>query len=261
MHSATMLDTIVNDVQRRLNERKQLTPFDQVVTLAKQRIPGEVFRLALCQPGMSLIAEVKRASPSKGALNLTLDPDTQAQSYARAGASAISVLTEEDHFKGSLHDLARVRKAVEKPLLRKDFIIDPYQIWEARAWGADAVLLIVAILDDTQLRQLLEETRQAQVAALVEVHNEADLARALSAGADIIGINNRNLHDFSVSLNTTFSLRPFIPPGTLVVSESGIRRREDVERLEQIEVDAVLIGEALVTTPDPHVAIQELLGR
>jgi indole-3-glycerol phosphate synthase len=184
-----------------------------------------------------------------------------ARLYAHAGAQAVSVLTEPDFFRGSLGDLQAAREAVNLPLLGKDFILEPYQVYEARLFGADAILLIVAILPPKKLGQLLLLSQELGMDTLVEVHQEAEAETALEANAPIIGINNRNLQDFSVDLNTTLRLRPMIPPGVLVVSESGIHSYADMDLLRQTRVDAVLIGEALVTNPDPLAKIKELLGQ
>lgn len=197
-----------------------------------------------------LIAEVKRASPSKGLLTHDFDPVRLATAYEAGGAAAISVLTDQRFFQGRLDHLTAVRQAVRLPVLRKDFILDPYQIVEARAAGTDAVLLIVAVLGDADLKGLLAEAARWGMAALVEVHDEAEAARALAAGARIIGVNNRNLRDFSVNLETTARLRPLIPPDVILVSESGIRTAQDVQRLAAMGVDAVLVGEALVRAKD-----------
>jgi indole-3-glycerol phosphate synthase len=201
-----------------------------------------------------LIAEVKRASPSKGLLSRDFDPVRLATAYEIGGAAAISVLTDKRFFQGHLDHLAAVRQAVRLPVLRKDFILDPYQIVEARAAGADAILLIVAALGDADLRDLLAEAARWGMAALVEVHDEAEVARALAAGAKIVGVNNRNLRDFSARL------RPLIPPDVILVSESGIHRAEDVRRLADMGVDAILVGEALVRAKDVVAKVRELLG-
>lgn len=260
MTTATNLDGIVSRAQQRLEARKVATPLAKVVALARRQPYTRDLARALRGPRLNLIAEVKRASPSKGPLKPDLDPAALAAEYAKAGAAAISVLTEEDHFGGSLADLASVRSAVDVPLLRKDFVVDPYQVWEARAHGADAVLLIVAVLTDDELKRLLSECQRAALSALVEVHDELELERALKAGATIVGINNRDLRDFTVSLDTTRRLRPMVPDGVVVVSESGIRSRADVEILEALGVQAMLVGEALVTASQPGRKIKELLG-
>ena len=194
---------------------------------------------------------MKRASPSRGLLSHHFDPVELAQIYVRNGARAISVITDARFFQGKLEYLTQVKETlvqmgVQVPVLRKDFIFDPYQVWEARVAGADAVLLIVAVLSDKLLRELLQLTRRLGMEALVEVHNEQELARAITAGARVIGINNRDLRTFEVDLRVTERLRPLIPPDILVVSESGIHTAEDVRRLAALQVDAILVGESLV---------------
>lgn len=230
--------------------------------IAAQRPPLDMVRF-LRQPGVSVIAEIKRASPSKGALNLGMDPAAQARLYAEAGADAISVLTEPTRFRGSPEDLMEARKALasgplERPVLRKDFIVDSYQVLEARAWGADAVLLIVAALTDDSLASLSTQAMALGLTPLVEVHTEDELRRALACDAPLIGINNRNLRDFSISLETTRRLRPLIPGDRLVVSESGIREPAQMRELAALGVDAALIGEALVTSNDPAATLRVL---
>lgn len=219
---------------------------------------------AVRAPGMSVIAEVKRASPSKGDIRPDLDVAEVASLYERAGASAISVLTEERYFKGSLDDLRAARQACGLPVLRKDFIIDPYQIWEAAEAGADAILLIVAALSSSQLDHLLAESVVAAVDCLVEVHNAEELEIAkLALGSGLpaaIGINNRDLRTFEVHLETTLNLIKSVPEGMSVVSESGIRNREDVDTLAAAGVKAVLIGETLMRSPDPGAKLRELLS-
>jgi indole-3-glycerol phosphate synthase len=212
-------------------------------------------------PPVRLIAEVKRASPSRGLLRADFDPAALARAYQEAGAAAISVLTDERFFQGHLDHLAVVRRAAALPVLRKDFIVDEIQIPQSVAAGADAILLIAAALLAEKLRALRLRAAEAGLASLVEVHDEVDLDRALESGAEIIGLNNRDLGDFSVSLAVTERLRPRIPAGRLVVSESGVQERSDVLRLQEAGVDAILVGEALVRAPDPAVKLRELLGR
>lgn len=207
---------------------------------------------ALREKRPAVIAEIKRASPSKGLLARDFHPLRLARAYLQAGAAAISVITDEPYFQGSLEYLAAVRSQVGLPLLRKDFILDPVQIEEARAFGADAVLLIVAALSPEELRELLHYAQRLGLSALVEVHQEEELEIALSAGAQILGINNRNLRTFEVSVETTLGLLPRIPRDRVVVSESGLSQGETLERLARAGVTAFLIGEALVTAPDPE---------
>lgn len=209
--------------------------------------PPRGFRRALlAYPGVSIIAEVKKASPSKGVICPDFDPVAIAMNYERSGAQAISVLTDVDFFQGSLLYLMQVRQAVQLPVLRKDFIIDELQIKEAHLHGADAILLIAAILDLQQLRDYQVYAGEYGMDVLVEVHDERELERALTAGSGLIGINNRNLKDFSMDLDTTFRLKKLIPADIPVVSESGLRDQADIKRLEEAEVAAALIGETLM---------------
>jgi indole-3-glycerol phosphate synthase len=210
---------------------------------------------------IELIAEVKRASPSKGDLRVDLDVASLVLSYDRAGAAAVSVLTEPAFFKGSFADLARAREVVDLPLLCKDFIVDHYQVCQARLAGADCILLIVAALSLEELEELMSLAHQLGMSALVEVHDEQELDTAVSVGAGLVGINNRNLVDFSVDLGTTSKLAQRAPAGMMLVSESGIRSHADVLVLERTGVKAVLVGETLVTSPDPEAEIRELMGR
>jgi indole-3-glycerol phosphate synthase len=215
---------------------------------------------------VQVIAEVKRASPSRGVLAGADACRRLPLVYAENGAAAISILTEADHFQGDLRHLTDARSELERffgsgrpALLRKDFLFEPYQLWESRAGGADAVLLIVAILSDRRLRELLVLARELEMECLVECHDEREVKRALAAEAEIVGINNRDLRTFEVDLSTTERLRFLIPEGAVVVSESGIHARADVERLADLGVDAVLVGEALVTAADPGAKLRELL--
>lgn len=258
--NGNILDRIVKSTRESLAKRIKDKPLPEIEVMARQSGLARDFTGALRQPGASIIAEIKRASPSKGWLNESLDPSRQAESYAAGGASAISVVTEQDFFHGSFADLEAARSAVDLPVLCKDFIITPYQVFEARAHKADAVLLIAAILDAVALKELLNTARQLGMAALVETHNAEDVAVAMSAGARIVGINNRNLADFTVDLNTSIKLRPQVPSWVPVVSESGIGRREDVVALERAKVNAVLVGESLVKSKDPAAAIRALRG-
>jgi indole-3-glycerol phosphate synthase len=232
--------------------------------------PRDLIAALRTAPGVALIAEVKRASPSKGVLRPDLDPVELAVTYAAGGASAISVLTDERFFQGRLEHLTHIRAQVAShpaddhqpqplPLLRKDFIVHAYQVYEARAAGADALLLIAAVLSDAELEGLLSLTHALGMAALVEVHNEQELRRVLRLAPRLIGVNNRDLTDFSVDLNVCLRLRPLIPPGVCMVAESGIHTRADVARLAAAGVDAMLVGEALVTASDIGAKIRELL--
>ncbi len=222
--------------------------------------PPPDFRAALSAPGLSVIAEVKRRSPSRGSLAADLDPVLQSKRYAEGGASAISVLTEPSHFGGSNADLEAVRNSVSVPTLRKDFTLDPVQIWEAKAIGAGAVLLIVAILDDDTLAALHAEASLAGLAALVEVHSEEEAERALAIGAEIIGVNNRDLSTFETDLATAERIAPLIAGVAVKVGESGIHTAPDARRMAAAGYDAVLVGESLVRSQDPSALIRQLRG-
>ena len=256
----TILDRIVADKRQELARRQREQPIETLQQLASASGgPTRSLATALRAHPPGLIAEIKRASPSRGLLRPGLDAAALARTYAEAGAAAISVLTEERHFRGSLADLKAVRQAVEgPPLLRKDFIFDMYQLFEARAHGADAILLIVAILNPALLTSFIALARTLGLECLVEVHDELELERALVAGAEIIGINNRDLRTFEVDLVTTERLRPLVPPEVTVVAESGVHTRADVQRLAGLGVHGVLIGEALVLAEDPAAKIREL---
>ncbi|MBT4511893.1 MAG: indole-3-glycerol phosphate synthase TrpC [Chloroflexi bacterium] len=255
-----ILDEIIATTWKLLEERKLNRPLADLDCAVMNQQPPIDFAAALSEPGIGLIAEIKRASPSKGPLAPDLDATSTAITYEESGANAISVLTETEYFKGSLADLEAVRGSVAIPILRKDFIVDPYQIWEARASGADAVLLIAAALPTSDLLRLYKTVEGLAMTALVEVHNRKELERVLGINPKVIGINNRNLSDFSVSLETTLELRSLIPNDKIVVSESGIHTRDDVKKLEQSGVNAILVGEALVKSADPSLKIRELIG-
>jgi len=254
-----ILDEIVEAKAEELTKRKQNMPLSELEKLGSKGSKKD-FTAALKGDDIRLIAEVKQASPSRGVLRTDLDPVKLARIYAQNGAAAISVLTEERYFGGSLEHLAAIGEAMDNiPLLRKDFIFDPYQVYESRAYGASALLLIVAILSDSELSELLSLSHELGLMCLVEVHNQAELERAIMSGAQIIGINNRDLKTFAVDLETTRRLRPLIPRGRIVVSESGIKDRGDVQKLRQWGVDAMLVGEALVTAGDIDKKVKELL--
>ncbi len=256
-----ILEEIVAHKRREVEEAKRLHPFSEVLARARQAPPPRGFAWALRRGDrVALIAEVKRASPSKGPIKPDLDPAALAAAYASGGADALSVLTERKWFLGSWEDLHAARAAVKLPVLRKDFIVDPWQVWETRAEGADALLLIVRALEDPRFRELLQASREAGLAALVEVHDEAEMLRAVDAGAEVIGINNRNLDTFVTDLATTERLAPLAPRGTTLVGESGISSRADVERLCRAGVHAVLVGEELVKSPDAAEAVRRLLA-
>ncbi len=256
-----VLERIVSDNIPLLESRKERLPVVELEKMAAEQPPPLSLTAALRGERIRLIAEVKKASPSKGVIRHDFDPVAIARTYAGNGASAISVLTESLYFQGSLEYLKNIKKAVGNrlPLLRKDFIHDAYQVYEARAFGADSLLLIVAILDADRLDCLLALSHELGMDCLVEVHNESELDTAIEAGAGIIGINNRDLKDFTVDLATTRRLRPLIPPDRIVVSESGIKTRGDLDMLEEMGVHGVLIGEALMSAPDIAAAMKELM--
>lgn len=255
-----ILDNIVRDKRADLAEAKKRAPLAELRQRPLFQQARRGFARALAAPGRAIIAEVKRASPSRGLIRADFDPVAIALRYTDAGARAISVLTEERYFLGHLDYLARIRESVGVPLLRKDFLIDAYQLYEARAYGADAVLLIASILPDTLLRELMWLAEELNLASLVEVHSDEELDRALAAGACIVGINNRDLRTFHTTLETTERLAPRIPPGVLTVAESGIDTTADIERLEACGVRAFLIGEALMRAEDPGAKLASLLG-
>ncbi|HSJ34016.1 MAG TPA: indole-3-glycerol phosphate synthase TrpC [Acidimicrobiia bacterium] len=253
-----MLDEIVAATRRRLPAvLDRQAGFE---SLAADMPPASSFRNALRSDGISVIAEVKRRSPSRGDLDPELNPVAQAVRYAAGGAAAVSVLTEPEYFSGSPDDLATVAATLSVPVLRKDFIVHPAQIWEARGLGASAVLLIVAALGREELGGLLEVCRQAGVDALVEVHDADEVAVALAAGAEIVGVNNRNLADFTVDLATSEHLAPLLADVAVTVSESGISTAADAARMRAAGFNAVLVGEALVRSPDPAALVRELRG-
>jgi indole-3-glycerol phosphate synthase len=255
----TVLDDILDGVRVDLAEREAALPFDRLKELA-ERTPGALDGLAaLRAPGVSVIAEVKRRSPSRGALATIADPAALAFDYQSAGAAAVSVLTERRRFGGSLADLDSVRVAVDIPVLRKDFVVSPYQVWEARAHGADIVLLIVAALEQARLVGLLERIESLGMTALVEVHDEAEARRATDAGARLIGVNARNLRTLEVDRDTFARVAPTLPAGVTKVAESGVRGPRDLLAYAAAGADAVLVGEAAVTGGDPRHAVAELV--
>lgn len=256
------LEEIVHRSQEELKARKKRLPLTDVRRLAKARPPPLDLATALRGDSVRLIAEVKKASPSRGVIREDFNPVAIAGTYAAGGAAAISVLTEAHFFQGSLEYLRDIRNALGEnrpPLLRKDFIFDPYQVYESLAYGADSLLLIAAILTPEMLVALCALSCELGLSCLVEVHNESDLETALESGAGIIGINNRDLNTFTVDLATTERLRPLIPADRIVISESGIGNRDDIDNLRRLGVDAVLIGEALMAAPDIATRMRELL--
>jgi len=253
-----MLNKIITSKSEEIERRKKTLPLSHLEEYIASRKSPLDFASALKGNNIRLIAEIKQASPSRGILRANLNPAELARTYVEGGAAAISVLTEANYFNGSIDHLAAIREVVELPLLRKDFIFDPYQIYESRAYGADALLLIAAILSQKQLEELLSVSHSLGLKCLVEVHNESEVARALLSGAEIIGINNRDLKTFTVDLKTTYRLRPLIPKEKVLVSESGIKSRKDIEKLEEWGVNAILVGEALVTADDVLGKMREL---
>ncbi|MCS6861151.1 MAG: indole-3-glycerol phosphate synthase TrpC [Abditibacteriales bacterium] len=256
-----ILDRIVEAKQLELAQAKQRRPLRQLEReIAKMDAPRPFADALRREDRIALVAEIKKASPSAGVIRADFDPVDIAQIYDESAADAISVLTDEKFFQGHLDFIGNVRRVSAKPVLRKDFLFDEYQVIESRAFGADAILLIVAILGDKPLARLLQLAEELGMAALVETHEEEEVKRALDAGARLMGVNNRDLRDFSVDLNTTLRLRPLVPPEVTLVSESGIHTREDVRVLEAAGVNAILVGESLMRSADMRRKIDELLG-
>lgn len=254
---ATYLDEIL--AAHRARAAADGRSLDALVERARRAAPVRDFAGALAAPGLSVIAEVKRRSPSKGALDPDLVAGVLAKRYDAGGAAALSVLTDEDHFGGSAADLVEARSAVDLPVLRKDFTVDPRDVAEARFLGADACLLIVAALDDAELRDLHALATELGLAALVEAHDEVEVERALAAGARIVGVNQRDLVTFEVDTDRAVRVAASIPAGVVKVAESGIRSPEDAARLHEAGYDAVLVGEHLVTSGDATRAVRELV--
>ena len=255
-----MLEKIVAKTEERLVESKRNNPLSQLKEeVSKLDINDDFpFKEALKDPEIAIIAEVKKASPSKGLIAEDFDYIKIAKDYEQAGASAISVLTEPYFFKGSNDYLKEIAENVSIPILRKDFTIDEYMIWEAKSLGASAILLIVSILDDVQLKRYLDLAHDLGLSAIVETHDEDEIRTAIGAGAEIIGVNNRNLADFTVDINNSVNLRRLVSDDVLFISESGIKTAEDVRRLKENNVDAVLIGETLMRSDDKKAMIEEL---
>jgi len=256
---AEVLGVIVEHVCEQLGRKRREIPVSQLRERALFSAPRRGFAAALEGSSRHIIAEVKKASPSKGLIREDFDPVAIAKDYASHGASALSVLTEERFFQGSLTHLEQVRQAVEVPLLRKDFMLDSYQLVEAKSYGADAVLFIAALLEPSLLSDLREEATTLALDALVEVHTEEELESAVQAGSQMIGINNRDLKTFEVSLATTERLAPKLPPGIPAICESGIDSLEQIRRVEKLGVHVFLIGEALMRAPQPGAKLRELL--
>jgi indole-3-glycerol phosphate synthase len=256
---STILEQIVAGKRREVALRRARLPLTELQRRLDAAPPVRDFRAALERgPGLGIIAEVKKASPSAGVLRADFDPVALACAYEEGGANAISVLTDEPHFQGRLEYLTAVRSAVRPPVLRKDFILDPYQVVEARAAGADAVLLIAEVLEKAELRALVAAIEVLGMQALVELYDRANLPRVLASGAALIGINNRDLRTFQTRLEHTLELAAAVPADRCLVSESGIRTRADLERLQAAGVKAVLLGETLMRASDPAAALREL---
>jgi indole-3-glycerol phosphate synthase len=255
-----MIEQLIAGARQGVEARRRELPQVELESQLSARGEDRPFSEALVRPGLSLIAEFKRRSPSAGEIAASAQVGERVAAYERGGAAALSVLTDEPHFGGSLEDLRAARAACGMPIIRKDFIVDRYQLYEAAVNGADAVLLIVRALDDEELRELYDEARSIDLDCLVEVHDADELERALETEADVIGINNRNLDEGTVDISTTFELMPDVPAGKTVVAESGISGRTELEELERVGVDAVLIGGALMSAADPEAKTRELAG-
>ena len=259
--SKNILQTIVEARRKSIEHRQGVLPHAALKIAVETKAPKpRGFAAALAKPGLNVIAELKRASPSLGVIRENYDPISLAGQLERAGAAAISVLTEEDFFKGSLSDLKSASRATNIPVLRKDFVIDPWQVWETRAAGADAFLLIAAVLHDETLGELIALGRKLDIEPIVEVHSRGELDRALACDARIVGVNNRDLRDFSVHLETSLELVKAIPDECIAVSESGLRTHDDLVRLREAGFDAFLVGEQLMKSAEPGTALKALLG-
>lgn len=256
---AEILATIARHVREVIEHRQRVMPLAALQNRPLFQSPTRGFARYLTGNTRRIIAEVKKASPSKGLIRGDFDPIAIAKDYASHGASAISVLTEERFFQGSLLHLQEIRQAVDCPLLRKDFMLDPYQLVEAKSYGADAVLFIAAMLEPGLMRELREQATDLSLDALVEVHSEQEMETAIAAGAQLIGINNRDLRTFEVNLSTTERLAPLIPAGTPAVCESGIDRLDQIRRVEKLGIHVFLIGESLMRAPEPGKKLVELL--
>lgn len=254
------LSTILEAKRCEVAGRRERTPQARLERIAGGAEPARDFLEAIRRPGLGVIAEVKRASPSRGPIKPDLDAPSLARSYEAGGCVAVSVLTDGPHFGARPDDLQQVREAVSVPVLRKDFLIGEYQVWESRAMGADAVLLIVAALEAPTLATLIRLAGDLGMTPLVEVHNAEEVRVALAVGARLLGVNNRDLHSFKVDVETTGRLRPLIPPEAAVVSESGIAGPGEAALVRDWGVDAVLVGEALVLSPDPAAMVRSLAG-
>jgi indole-3-glycerol phosphate synthase len=256
----SLLDEILAGVREDVAARQAVTSMDDLKAVAARKPPALDAVAALKKPGVAVIAEVKRRSPSKGTLAVIDDPAALATAYADGGAAVVSVITEERRFGGTLADLDAVRRAVDVPVLRKDFVVTPYQIWEARAHGADLVLLITAALEQTALVSYVERVESLGMTPLVEVHTAEELARALDAGAHVVGVNARNLRTFEIDRGLFATLSGDIPHHVVKVAESGVRGVHDLRAYADAGADAVLVGEGLVTGDDPRHAVAELVA-
>jgi indole-3-glycerol phosphate synthase len=256
----SVLDRIVEATRDEVGRRREIVPLSQLETALRERPESRPFREALTRPSISVIAEHKRRSPSAGPIREDASVEEVVRAYELGGAAALSVLTEPSHFGGSLDDLRAARAATHLPVLRKDFVVDPYQVVESAAAGADAILLIVAALEPEALLELHREALALDLDVLVEVHDEEELEIALDVEAEVIGINNRDLGDFTVDIERTYELLSDVPAGKTVVSESGFSTREQLDELDRVGVDAVLIGETLMRAPDIEAACRELTG-
>ena len=260
MNGTTILDKIIATKRVEIKAAREARPLKELLAELNAAPPRRDFFSALNRDGIQLIAEVKKASPSRGIIRADFDPVHIAQAYERAGAACVSVLTDRDYFQGSLDYLRRIRQAVSIPVLRKDFILDHYQLVEARAAGADAVLLIAECLDDCNLRKLHNEALELGLTPLIEFYEPRNLVRVLEAGASLIGVNNRDLRTFETDLEHTVRMRSQVPEDCLLVGESGIYSHQDVCRLAEAGVDAILVGEKLMASPDVEAAVAELMG-
>ncbi len=255
-----MIEQLISVAREGVEERRGRVPQADLESHLSARGEDRPFSEALVRPGLSLIAEFKRRSPSAGEISATATVAERVGAYERGGAAALSVLTDERHFGGSLEDLRAARAACDLPILRKDFVVDPYQLYEAAVNGADAVLLIVRALDDEELGSMYDVARGLDLDCLVEVHDAEELQRALELDVDVIGINNRDLDQGTVDISTTYELLTDVPAGKTIVAESGISTRAELEELERVGVDAVLIGSALMSAADPEAKTRELTG-
>ena len=257
--SGSVLERIVEARRAAINHRQRVLPEAVLRMAVRKAEPARDFPAALTRDAVNVIAELKKASPSRGVLREDFDPRALAAQFEQAGAAALSVLTEEEFFHGSLKDMRDARASSTLPVLRKDFMVDPWQVWEARATGADSFLLIVAVLRDTALRELLALGRELGMEPLVEVHTREEVARAVGAGARILGVNNRDLRTMEVRLETSLELIDAIPEAGIAVAESGMRSADELARLRAAGFDAFLVGEHLMTSPDPAAALRALL--